>query len=66
MADIKELKKTWDLFVGENGFTEVRILGRFQYSGYFKSFDNLCKQLEPFTEMDDEQIYSVMNKISEE
>lgn len=66
MVDIKELKKTWDLFVGENGFTEVRILGRFQYSGYFKSFDNLCKQLEPFTEMDDEQIYFVMNKISEE
>lgn len=64
MLDIQELKKTWDLFVGENGFTEVRILGKFQYSGYFKSFDNLCKQLEPYTEMDDEQIYFVMNEIS--
>ena len=64
MVDNVELKKTWDLFVGENGVTEVRILGKFQYSGYFKSFDNLCKQLEPYTEMDDEQIYFVMNEIS--
>jgi len=66
MIDKIELKKTWDLFVGENGFTEVRILGKFQYSGYFKSFENLCKQLEPYTEMDDEQIYFVMNKIKED
>ncbi len=66
MIDKVELKKTWDLFVGENGFTEVRILGKFQYSGYFKSFDNLCKQLEPYTEMDDEQIYFVMNKIKDD
>lgn len=64
MIDKIELKKTWDLFVGNDGFTEVRILGKFQYSGYFKSFDNLCKQLEPYTEMDDEQIYFVMNNIS--
>lgn len=66
MIDKIELKKTWDLFVGENGFTEVRILGRFQYSGYFKSFENLCAQLEPYTNMDDEQIYFVMNKIKDD
>lgn len=66
MIDRIELKKTWDLFVGVDGFTEVRILGKFQYSGYFKSFDNLCKQLEPYTEMDDEQIYFVMNKIKDD
>lgn len=66
MVDIVELKKTWDLFVGEGGFTEVRILGKFQYSGYFKSFENLCKQLEPYTEMEDEQIYFVMNSIRPE
>ena len=66
MIDKVELKKTWNLFVGEGGFTEVRILGKFQYSGYFKSFENLCKQLEPYTEMDDEQIYFVMNSIRQE
>lgn len=66
MIDLVELRKTWDLFVGEGGFTEVRILGKFQYSGYFKSFENLCKQLEPYTEMEDEQIYFVMNSIRPE
>ena len=64
MVDKLELKKTWDLFVGNDGFTEVRILGKFTYSGYFRSFENLCSQLEPYTNMDDEQIYFVMNKIA--
>lgn len=65
MIDKTELRKWWDLFVGDGNFTEVRILGKFQYSGYFKDFENLCKQLEPYTEMDDEQIYFVLNKIDE-
>lgn len=63
MVDKVELKKWWDIFVGDGNFTEIRILGKFQYSGYFKSFDNLCKQLEPYTEMDNEQIYFVLNQI---
>ena len=63
MIDKIELRKTWDLFVGNDGFTEVRILGKFNYSGYFRSFENLCAQLAPYTDMDDEQIYFVMNKI---
>lgn len=63
MIDKIELRKWWDVFVGDGNFTEVRILGKFQYSGYFKSFENLCKQLEPYTEMDDEQIYFVLNRI---
>ena len=29
MIDRIELKKTWDLFVGVDGFTEVLILGKF-------------------------------------
>ena len=65
MIDKTELRRWWDLFVGDGNFTEVRILGKFQYSGYFKDFENLCKQLEPYTEMDDEQIYFVLNKIDE-
>ncbi len=65
MVDKIELKKWWDIFVGDGNFTEIRILGRFQYSGYFKSFDNLCKQLEPYTNMEDEQIYFVLNRIDE-
>lgn len=65
MVDKIELKKWWDIFVGDGNFTEIRILGKFQYSGYFKSFDNLCKQLEPYTNMEDEQIYFVLNRIDE-
>ena len=63
MIDKEQLWLWWNTFVGEGNFTEVRILGRFQYSGYFKSFDNLCTQLEPFTNMDDEQVYFVLNQI---
>lgn len=63
MIDKEQLRVWWNTFVGEGNFTEVRILGRFQYSGYFKSFDNLCAQLEPYTNMDDEQIYFVLNQI---
>jgi KaiC/GvpD/RAD55 family RecA-like ATPase len=63
MIDKEHLRLWWNTFVGDGNFTEVRILGRFQYSGYFKSFDNLCTQLEPFTNMDDEQIYFVLNQI---
>lgn len=63
MIDKEQLRLWWNTFVGNGNFTEVRILGRFQYSGYFKDFDNLCAQLEPFTNMDDEQIYFVLNQI---
>lgn len=63
MIDREQLELWWNTFVGEGNFTEVRILGRFQYSGYFRSFDKLISQLEPFTDMDDEQIYFVLNSI---
>lgn len=63
MIDKEQLRLWWNTFVGDGNFTEVRILGRFQYSGYFKSFDNLCAQIEPYSNMDDEQIYFVLNQI---
>lgn len=65
MIDVNEITKWWNIFVGDNNFTEVRILGRFAYSGYFKSLDTLIAQLGLFSEMDDEQIYFVLNKIDE-
>ena len=65
MIDKEQLRLWWDTFVGDENFTEIRIIGRFQYSGYFKDFDNLCAQLEPYTNMDDEQIYFVLNKIDD-
>lgn len=65
MIDKETIKRWWNIFVGDGGFTEVRILGKFQYSGYFKSVDNLIAQIEPFTEMEDEQIYFILNKIED-
>lgn len=59
------IQKWWNVFVGEGNFTEVRILGRFTYSGYFKSLDNLINSIEPYTNMDDEQLYFVLNQIDE-
>lgn len=64
MIDLSEIRKWWNLFVGEGNFTEVRILGKFQYSGYFKSLDNLVKEVTPYSDMDNEQIYFTLNTIN--
>lgn len=63
MINIDTIRRWWDVFVGAEGFTEIRILGKFTYSGYFKSLDNLLEAIQPYAEMDDEQIYFVLNDI---
>ena len=65
MINETTIRKWWDIFVKDNGFTEVRILGRFQYSGYFNNVDSLINSIKQYAEMDDEQIYFVLNKIDE-
>ena len=65
MINKDTLHKWWDVFIGEGCFTEGRILGRVQYSGYFKSLDNLITAIEPYSNMDDEQIYFVLNTIDD-
>lgn len=60
-----EIRKWWSLFIGDDGMTEIRILGRYQYSGYFKSVDNLIKQLTPYMQLDDEQCYFTLNTIND-
>lgn len=66
MVDKEQLQLWWNTFVGDGNFTEVRILGRFSYSGYFRNFENLISQIEPYTNMDDEQIYFVLNSIDKD
>lgn len=66
MIDKEQLRLWWDTFVGEGNFTEVRILGRFSYSGYFRNFENLVSRIEPYTNMDDEQIYFILNSIDKD
>ena len=64
MNNVETIRKWWDIFVGEGNFTEVRILGKFQYSGYFKSVDNLIKEIAPYADFDNEQIYFTLNEIN--
>ena len=66
MVDKEQLQLWWNTFVGEGNFTEVRILGRFSYSGYFRNFENLISRIEPYTNMDDEQIYFILNSIDKD
>ena len=63
MINKETIQKWWNVFVGDGRFTEVRILGKFTYSGYFKSVDNLVSQIEPYSNMEDEQIYFTLNTI---
>ena len=63
MINEETIRRWWDIFVKDNGFTEVRILGRFQYSGYFDNVDSIIQAIKPYADMDDEQMYFVINKI---
>lgn len=63
MINEQTIRRWWEIFVKNNGFTEVRILGRFQYSGYFDNVDSLIQAIKPYADMDDEQMYFVLNKI---
>lgn len=63
MINEDTIRLWWELFVRENVFTEVRILGRYQYSGYFSNVENLINAIKPYASMDDEQVYFVLNKI---
>lgn len=65
MINKETIKKWWNIFVREGHFTEVRILGKFTYSGYFRSIDTLMSQIEPYTNMDDEQVYFTLNRIDD-
>lgn len=64
MLDKDTLKKWWDTFVPDGEIVEVRILGRYQYSGYFKSYDNLVAAITPYVELPDEQVYFTLNTIN--
>jgi hypothetical protein len=59
----QEIRKWWSIFVGDGNFTEVRILGKFNYSGYFNTPDAIIAAIQPYVTMDDEQFSFVMNRI---
>jgi archaellum biogenesis ATPase FlaH len=65
MINKETVRRWWNVFVGDGNFTEVRILGRFQYSGYYRSVENIIRDIQPYEEMADEQIYFTLNTIDE-
>ena len=64
MINLEGIKNWWRVFVGDGNMVEVRILGKFQYSGYFKSVENLIKEITPYAGMDNEQVYFTLNEIN--
>lgn len=59
------LRQWWQVFRDGSELVEVRILGKFSYSGYFKNIDNLIECIKPYEEMPDEQIYFTLNVIDD-
>lgn len=63
--DKNEIRKWHNIFKSPDELFEIRILGKFQYSGYFKSLDVMLESIKPYCEMDDEQVYFTLNEIND-
>ena len=64
MIDREQIYKWWSLFHEEGDITEVRVLGRRNYSGYYKDIEKLINDIAPFDNDSDEQIYFILNVIN--
>ena len=47
MINENTLRQWWHVFKNDSELVEIRILGRFQYSGYYKNIDKLIEYLPP-------------------
>ena len=65
MINENTLRQWWHVFKNDSDLVEIRILGRFQYSGYFKNIEKLIEEIKPYDEMSDEQIYFTLNDIDD-
>lgn len=65
MINEDTLRQWWHIFKNDSELVEIRILGRFQYSGYYKSIDKLIEDIKPYEELPDEQIYFTLNDIDD-
>lgn len=65
MINENTLRQWWHIFKDDGKLVEVRILGKFAYSGYYKNIDKLIEDIKPYEEMPDEQIYFTLNDIDE-
>lgn len=55
----------WDVFKGGNRLTEVRVLGRKNYSGYYRDASKIITDLSAISEWNESQIYFTLNDINE-
>jgi archaellum biogenesis ATPase FlaH len=65
MIDEKTLRQWWHVFKNGSELVEIRILGKFQYSGYYKNIDKLIEDIKPYEDMPEEQIYFTLNDIDD-
>lgn len=65
MINEQIIRQWWHVFKNDGDLVEVRILGKFQYSGYYKNIDKLIEDIKPFEELPDEQIYFTLNDIDD-
>ena len=66
MIDREQIYKWWHL-IQNNGedLCEIRCLdGKKTYSGYYKSVENIIRDIEPLSERPNMQIYFVLNSIN--
>ena len=59
------IRQWWHVFKDGIDLVEIRILGKFQYSAYYKSVDKLIADIPMYEELHDEQIYFTLNTIND-
>lgn len=65
MINENTLRKWWNVFKNGSELVEIRILGKFAYSGYYKNIDKLIEDIKPYEDLPDEQIYFTLNDIDD-
>lgn len=58
-----EIRKALDVLKSKDEIVEVRIIGDYTYSGYFKNVDNLIQAIKPYQ---NDNIYFTLNEINED
>lgn len=65
MINEATLRQWWHVFKNDSELVEIRMLGKFAYSGYYKNIDKLIEDIKPYEELPDEQIYFTLNEIED-
>lgn len=65
MINENTLRQWWHVFKNDSELVEIRLLGKFTYSGYYKNIDKLIEDIKPYEELPDEQIYFTLNEIDD-